>query len=114
VWIQWDLLREKRVHPEDCYPVARGQRIEGIPVHLSFSREILANGKVTYVDMLKISSMVKGGDGFHKLIMHQGPQVVEDLQGREAEGLGSRGGKGNSRDHQFGFPNLSHGSLIDN
>jgi hypothetical protein len=41
--------------------VVRGQRIEGIPVHLSFSREILANGKVTYVDMLKISSMAKGG-----------------------------------------------------
>jgi hypothetical protein len=39
---------------------------------------------------------------------------VEDLQGREAEGLGFRGGKGNSRVHQIGLPNLSHGSLINN
>jgi hypothetical protein len=61
VWIRRDLLREKRVQPEDCYPVARGQRIEGIPVCLSFSREILARGKVTYTDMLKRSSMAEGG-----------------------------------------------------
>jgi hypothetical protein len=61
VWIRRDLLREKRVQPEDCYPAARGQRIEGIPVLLSFSREILARGKATYADMLKRSSMAEGG-----------------------------------------------------
>jgi hypothetical protein len=51
----------------------RRQRIEGILVHLSFLREILANEKVTYAYVLKRSSMAERGDEFGKLIVHQGP-----------------------------------------
>jgi hypothetical protein len=61
VWIRRDLLREKQVRPEECFPVAHGQRIEGILVRLSFARDILARGKATYADVLKQSSMAEGG-----------------------------------------------------
>jgi hypothetical protein len=69
-WVRKELLRVKRIHLEDCYPVSRGQRIEGIPRKLSFSRDILAQGKAMYVDILKRSVMAKGGGWVWQADMH--------------------------------------------
>jgi hypothetical protein len=40
VWIRKDLVREKKVRPEDCFPVGRNQRIIHPVMKLSFSRDI--------------------------------------------------------------------------
>jgi hypothetical protein len=38
VWVRQELVGEKKVGIEDCYPVRRrGERIEGTPTRLSFS-----------------------------------------------------------------------------
>jgi hypothetical protein len=41
--------------------VSHDQRVEGIPRKLSFSRDILAQGKATYADILKRLTMAEGG-----------------------------------------------------
>jgi hypothetical protein len=48
---------ERRIQPEDCFSVDRAQRIEGVPKKLSLSRDILAQGRATYADILRKSVM---------------------------------------------------------
>jgi hypothetical protein len=57
VWIRKDLVWERRIQPEDCFSVDRAQRIEGVPKKLSLSRDILAQGRATYADILRKSVM---------------------------------------------------------
>jgi hypothetical protein len=40
VWIPSDLLRERRVRPEDCFPVSCSQKIDKPPITLSLARDI--------------------------------------------------------------------------
>jgi hypothetical protein len=94
VWIRWDLLREKRVQPEDCYLVARGQRIEGIPVRLSFSREILAHGKATYADVLHRSSMAEGGRWVWQADKSSRPSSRGGFARQRGRGAGFQGRQG--------------------
>jgi hypothetical protein len=61
VWIRKDLVRKKKIRVEDCFPVNRAQRIEGSSTRVSFSRDILVQGKATYADILRRSSMAEGG-----------------------------------------------------
>jgi hypothetical protein len=61
VWVRKDLVREKKVGIEDCFPVRKGERFAGVPTQLSFSKDIWGKGKKTsYVDILK-RFMEEGG-----------------------------------------------------
>jgi hypothetical protein len=40
MWIRRDLVREGRVHPDDCHPVSQFQKVAGNLKTLSFSRDI--------------------------------------------------------------------------
>jgi hypothetical protein len=54
-------VRKRRIHVEDCFIVNHSQMIEGVAKKLSFSRDILAQGRATYANILKKSAMAEGG-----------------------------------------------------
>ncbi|PUZ51154.1 hypothetical protein GQ55_6G154900 [Panicum hallii var. hallii] len=39
-WVRKDLVRERRITLEECYPVRNSDRIAGKPTRISFSRDI--------------------------------------------------------------------------
>jgi hypothetical protein len=63
VWIRSDRLRERRVRPEDCFPVNRFQIIDKPPITLSFARDIWGGfgQRQSLIEVLKKSGMVYGG-----------------------------------------------------
>jgi hypothetical protein len=63
VWICSDLVRERRIRPEDCYPIGKHQKIDKAPKTLSFTRDIWAGAgqRQTFVEAVKKKVMVEGG-----------------------------------------------------
>jgi hypothetical protein len=61
VWVHHELLREKRVRPEDCFSVSRSQRIIQQPTRLSSSDISFNGGHPTYAETLRRLPMVEGG-----------------------------------------------------
>jgi hypothetical protein len=57
------MARERNFHPEDCFPMSRSQRITKLAITVSFARGIWTRGgeRVTYVEIVKWSSMAEGG-----------------------------------------------------
>jgi len=62
-WIRKELVRSKKISPEDCFPVRRSDRFDGPPVKLIFVKDIWGRGgeKDSYSAVLKRDSMAKGG-----------------------------------------------------
>jgi hypothetical protein len=87
VWIRKDLVREKKVRPEDCFPVGRNQRIVHPVTKLSFSRDICRNGEYpSYVEVLKRLPMAEGGHWVWQLNKPQ--QASPRGGGRAQQGRG--------------------------
>jgi hypothetical protein len=62
VWVRRDLLREKRVTPQDCFPVNKAVRLLQAPKRLSFALDIWRRGeKATFTDIVRRSAMADGG-----------------------------------------------------
>jgi hypothetical protein len=62
VWIRKDLVRERRIRLEDCFPVSRSHRIDKPPTRLYWAMDIWSggSGKETYAEILK-KTMEEGG-----------------------------------------------------
>jgi hypothetical protein len=62
VWICKDLMRDRRIRPEDCFPAGRNQKIFSPPKRLSFTKDIWVGGDhATYAEVLQKIPMAKGG-----------------------------------------------------
>jgi hypothetical protein len=64
VWIRSDLVRERKIRPEDCHPVSRFQKFDKQPKTLSFARDIWGGSgkKQTFVEAVKKKvAMAEGG-----------------------------------------------------
>lgn len=63
VWIRKDLVREKWIRAEDCFPVTRSYRVREVPSSISFSRDILGRdgSKASYAEVLQRVPMAEGG-----------------------------------------------------
>jgi hypothetical protein len=69
VWIQSDLVRERKIRPDVCYPVSNQQRIDKVLKTLSFARDIWGGGggeggagqRHTFIEAVKKKAMVEGG-----------------------------------------------------
>jgi hypothetical protein len=61
VWIWRDLVKLRRVHLEDCFPVSRVPNIDRVPMRLSIERDFCAAGWATFVDILKRALVAEGG-----------------------------------------------------
>jgi hypothetical protein len=62
-WIRKDLVRARRIRPEDLHPVSKGQRIIEAPTTLSWAQDIRPSRreKTTYAEVLR--RMEAGGCG---------------------------------------------------
>jgi hypothetical protein len=63
VWIRNDVLRERKIHLEDCYPLSRLQKFDLMSRTLSFSWDISSGSGVraTLAEIVKRKSMAEGG-----------------------------------------------------
>jgi hypothetical protein len=62
VWIRRDLIHERKVRLEDCFPVSRTQRIDHTLRVLSYSRDLCPRGDhPTFTEVLKRIPMSVGG-----------------------------------------------------
>jgi len=61
--IRKELVRSKKISPEDCFPVRRSDRFDGPLMKLSFAKDIWGRGgeKDSYSAVLKRDSMAEGG-----------------------------------------------------
>jgi hypothetical protein len=72
IWKRRDLVRERRVHPEDCFPMSRSQRDGKVSTTLSFMKDMWAGGeRATYKEVFNSIPMTEGGDEFGKRINHR-------------------------------------------
>jgi hypothetical protein len=82
-WVRKDLVRERRIWPEDYHSVSRDYMIEKPPTRLDFARDVWAGGsrKVTCAEVLKKRLMVDGGrwvwqpDRLARALMRGRPQA---------------------------------------
>jgi hypothetical protein len=89
MWIRKDLVREGRVHPDDCHPVSQFQKVALNLKTLSFSRDICGGGggagvRETFMDVLKKAPMAEGGRWVRKpdKPVHPVNWQIQDARGR--------------------------------
>ena len=60
-WVRKDLVRERRITIQECFPVRKSDRLDSKPIQLSFSRDIWGgpNCKDTYADVVKKRKMAE-------------------------------------------------------
>ncbi|KAG2615576.1 hypothetical protein PVAP13_3NG051190 [Panicum virgatum] len=63
-WVRKDLVRERRITIQECFPVRKSDRLDSKPLQLSFSRDIWGGPicKDTYADVVKKRKMAEERD----------------------------------------------------
>jgi hypothetical protein len=62
VWIRKELVQQRRIRSEVCFPVSRFQRIDTVPMRLSFTKDIWGGGdRMTFIEALRQISMAERG-----------------------------------------------------
>ncbi|KAG2625965.1 hypothetical protein PVAP13_3KG282627 [Panicum virgatum] len=75
-WVRKDLVRDRKITTEECYPVWKFDRIEGGPIRISYSRDIWGNShqRESYAEVVKRKMAEERGRWVWQPEIHPPPQ----------------------------------------